>query len=841
MKRKRKLDLRDFLFKIYNKITRTQKYCIALFLLFFIGNTFLTQNLISKEIKSTGSVLFLVNQFGIWFGIAFLILVLLISQYALKWIFFLKILVSYVIYLILSYSIDVSLNINNPSYKIDHFEKNNFWQFNSLVFILSLLVISYVLGQIKKSYDNKANRKKLEPIGKMFEYVLHSSVVCSFIFTDSKILSFLYRTSWYVSGNFEKLGAGKYSLSQFWILEFHLLLLSFFLTLVGLLFVKGQVDVVKNRSSFSLAAFTSISLAILFNTGIQLGLGHGEPLVGYSIFPGGVIFQILCLSYLFIFLYIIFNRYLFTTILILFGGVLFIVANAIKFSMRAEPILPSDLVWVFQPSVLFSFVDASVLMTVSISLVIFTFIYIIGRRYIYPGRIIRATILRFVLLGLMLLLSINVYSIFKRKDNGKIIDDVPIITLLNNFQDTKWLGNSINARYRSLSYVWLNQITTDPIIEPKGYSKEKIKEIEKKYDQVALEINKNRNELIDNQTIVYVLSESFADPSRIEGVNLSRNPIPKIQEIKTKVTSGLMQSDGYGGGTANMEFQTLTGLPFYNINPTVSVLYSEVAPKMRRLISVSDSFNNKEVIHFESPINYSRNVIYNRLKFNKFISIDDKKNYDLGYQEVHISDESTYKAVLKEMDAKKNQFFSVITIQNHSPFIAGEPSDLTATGNGFSDDENTKLTNYSRLLTFTDTATQSFLESLSKIDKKITVVFYGDHLPGLYPESAFKNNPESQYQTDYFIWSNFDAPKLNYPLVNSSDFSAMVFEQTNSKVSPYYALLTEVLKKASVDKKALEGEAQEIAEDLKMVEYDLISGKGYLSKDFFKVPTDKSN
>lgn len=841
MKRKRKLDLRDFLFKIYNKITRTQKYCIALFLLFFISNTFLTQNLISKEIKSTGSVLFLVNQFGIWFGITFLILVLLISQYALKWIFFLKILVSYVIYLILSYSIDVSLNINNPSYKIDHFEKNNFWQFNSLVFILSLLVISYVLGQIKKSYDNKANRKKLEPIGKMFEYVLHSSVVCSFIFTDSKILSFLYRTSWYVSGNFEKLGAGKYSLSQFWILEFHLLLLSFFLTLVGLLFVKGQVDVVKNRSSFSLAAFTSISLAILFNTGIQLGLGHGEPLVGYSIFPGGVIFQILCLSYLFIFLYIIFNRYLFTTILILFGGVLFIVANAIKFSMRAEPILPSDLVWVFQPSVLFSFVDASVLMTVSISLVIFTFIYIIGRRYIYPGRIIRATILRFVLLGLMLLLSINVYSIFKRKDNGKIIDDVPIITLLNNFQDTKWLGNSINARYRSLSYVWLNQITTDPIIEPKGYSKEKIKEIEKKYDQVALEINKNRNELIDNQTIVYVLSESFADPSRIEGVNLSRNPIPKIQEIKTKVTSGLMQSDGYGGGTANMEFQTLTGLPFYNINPTVSVLYSEVAPKMRRLISVSDSFNNKEVIHFESPINYSRNVIYNRLKFNKFISIDDKKNYDLGYQEVHISDESTYKAVLKEMDAKKNQFFSVITIQNHSPFIAGEPSDLTATGNGFSDDENTKLTNYSRLLTFTDTATQSFLESLSKIDKKITVVFYGDHLPGLYPESAFKNNPESQYQTDYFIWSNFDAPKLNYPLVNSSDFSAMVFEQTNSKVSPYYALLTEVLKKASVDKKALEGEAQEIAEDLKMVEYDLISGKGYLSKDFFKVPTDKSN
>ena len=89
MKRKRKLDFRDFLFKIFNKITRTQKYCIALFLLFFISNTFLTQNLISKEIKSTGSVLFMVIQCVIWFGISFLILVLLISHSTLIWIFFL--------------------------------------------------------------------------------------------------------------------------------------------------------------------------------------------------------------------------------------------------------------------------------------------------------------------------------------------------------------------------------------------------------------------------------------------------------------------------------------------------------------------------------------------------------------------------------------------------------------------------------------------------------------------------------------------------------------------------------------------------------------------------------
>ena len=335
------------------------------------------------------------------------------------------------------------------------------------------------------------------------------------------------------------------------------------------------------------------------------------------------------------------------------------------------------------------------------------------------------------------------------------------------------------------------------------------------------------------------MSESFSDPRKVEGVELTQNPIPNIEAIMSNHTSGQMHSDGYGGGTANMEFQTLTSLPFYNISPTVSVLYTEVFPKIHDAPSISNVYahKNKIAVHLAEGANYSRDIVYSRLNFKDFITINTK-GIDIRKEGISPSDESTYNIVLDNLSDKSGQFFSVMTMQNHTPWLEANPETLDAKGKGFSDEENSKLTFYSRLLSQTDTATQSFLESLSKKDKKITVVFYGDHLPGLYPESAFKNNPESQYQTDYFIWSNFDTPKLNYPLVNSSDFSAMVFEQTNSKVSPYYALLTEVLKKASVDKKALEGEAQEIADDLKMVEYDLISGNGYLSKDFFKVPTN---
>ena len=57
-------------------------------------------------------------------------------------------------------------------------------------------------------------------------------------------------------------------------------------------------------------------------------------------------------------------------------------------------------------------------------------------------------------------------------------------------------------------------------------------------------------------------------------------------------------------------------------------------------------------------------------------------------------------------------------------------------------------------------------------------------------------------------------------------------------MSPYYALLTEVLHKASVDKKDLDAEGRQIAEDLKLIQYDMVAGKGYLSKDFFKVHSE---
>ena len=839
MKRKKKFDLITFLTNLKRKITRTQFYYATTFVLFFFFNFYLAQNNLAIHNKATGTVLQYVNFLGILFGISFALLVVIMSQFNFKKWFPLKLIVSYFIYNTLSYLTEITLYLNNPKYKVWNLQKNPFFRTNSFMVIGILFALTVVLVLLRYHFDRVSNRKRhRDEINENYQYVILSQLLITFIVTDKNFSTLIYRTDNFL---YKALEIGKYSAQQFWLTNDFLFFLFPLLSALGFLYTKGQRDFVKNKSSLSLAFFSSVTTAIVLNYFLQFSLGRTEPFLGiHFTIPDAILFQILVLTAVIFFVYICINQYWIASCLVLLVSVFFVIANFIKFGMRREPVLPSDLTWLSKPATLLGFVDSSQIVFTVMSLLAIVALSVFGMKFFFKGKIISSWKIQVLLIITMFFSFRNVMSIFSDKENGKIRSNVPIITTLNNYQDINWLGNTSNARYKGLAYVWMNQLTTEVIQKPEGYSKERLAKIQEKYRKLAEVINKERNGYLSDQTVIYILSESFSDPRKISTVEVTQNPIPNIENIMQTHTSGQMQSDGYGGGTANMEFQTLTGLPFYNISQTVSVLYTEVFPKIHDVPSISNVYatEDKIAIHLAGKSNYSRDIVYSRLDFKDFITTNTK-GVKYRNEGISPSDESTYNLVIENLSPQKGQFFSVMTMQNHSPWLEANPDTLDAKGQGFTSEENSKLTFYSRLLYQTDAATQAFLEKLSKIDKKITVVFYGDHLPGLYPESAFKDYPEGQYQTDYFIWSNFDAPKMDYPLVNSSDFSAMVFEQTNSKVSPYYALLTEVLKKASVDKKALEGEALEIADDLKMVEYDLISGKGYLTKDFFKVPVAK--
>lgn len=749
--------------------------------------------------------------------------------------FFAKLTTVIFIYLLSNHFILITRNLNNKKFNVFDVSIQSFFQINGLIYLINIILISLFMYFILKW---KNTDKYFD-----HQFIAYESNRGNILI--SIMISILFFKNNQIGLFFHNLVPDLTKAEYFIAYNYNILKAVIIITLISLLITFTLLRSIghtrKLNPSFSLSFITSLGLSVIFNFALQYGIRADGELLGKFIFPGATVFQIGFLFFVFQFCYLITNRYFPTTIMIVLLGVIASIANTLKQSMRSEPLLITDLSWLREIGLISSFVNKNLVVQIIIGIIFAMIMAYLLQKHVLSGPIISNWQFRLILTLLTISGFLFFYLPFYQEEDGNIPVNVPIISVLNNQNDINWLGFSTTARYKSMAYVWTKQLTNKVMSRPRNYSREEINKIVEKYTLLSQKINFSRQNLISNQTVIYVLSESFSDPNRFSDVSISRDVLPNIKLIKDSTTSGLMHSDTFGGGTANMEFQSLIGLPFYNFSPSVSVLYSEVFPKMKIQPSISNQFEpqNRIALHPADANNFNRKSVYKTLKFKHFFASSGSDDSFKKIEKVGLlpSDKMVYQKVLSEINPSTSQFFSVITMQNHIPWSSDFPSDINAKGNGFTDEQNNNLTSYARLLTFTDTETKDFLDALLKIDKPITVVFYGDHLPGFYPDSVFLNDFDQKFQTDYFIWSNKDQIKLNYPLINSSDLTAVLLDHTNSKVSPYYALLTEVLKSASVNSDKDSIKYQSIQNDLKNIQYDMTVGKSYIleNNNFFKI------
>ncbi len=128
MKRKKEFNIKEFILSALSKVSRTQWYYGVTFVLFSFFNFYLAQNNLAVHNKATGTVLQYVNFLGILFGISFLLLIPILSQFNFKKWFPLKLIVSYLVYNTLSYLTEITIYLNNPKYKVWNFDKNPFFR-----------------------------------------------------------------------------------------------------------------------------------------------------------------------------------------------------------------------------------------------------------------------------------------------------------------------------------------------------------------------------------------------------------------------------------------------------------------------------------------------------------------------------------------------------------------------------------------------------------------------------------------------------------------------------------------------------------------------------------------
>lgn len=555
------------------------------------------------------------------------------------------------------------------------------------------------------------------------------------------------------------------------------------------------------------------------------------------------------------FFYGITNKFWLSSIITYTVVTIAIVADAIKIYYRSEPILPTEVTMVSAYGDILEMIPQIILWIAIIGIIILTGV-ILFCEVKFPQEKLSW---KPRLLGI--LLAIVVFGSSTRINHGNSIVNAWLSSYGN--EPTFW-NQEYGAQYNGAIQQFLNNIDTNIMENNSNYSRKRVNKLVEKYKKQAEKINKGRTNNLSTQTIVFNLSESLANPNRLKEVELSQNPLSYIDSVKRNTTSGLMISSGLGGGTANMEYMTLTGLPVSNFSPTIATPYTQVVPNSNQTLTINNYFKKSTAIHPYRGSFYSREVVYKKFGFQKFMYLGGK--YKLKHKmkigtNPYLSDETAYRNTLDVINSYKNgQFINLVTMQNHLPYsdYYDNSGDYQVSGD-VDDGEKYNISNYSAGLSYTDKAVQKFIEQIDRINKPITLVFYGDHLPGIY--SNIDGNSLEARETDYFIYSNkyarqHGAKNLKHvKYVSPIDFIALTAEQTNSKVSPYYALLTEIQKELPTIKvyaynngknpvfvnkkgktikyKQLTKKQKRLYNDLKLVQYDLTAGNQYLYKTKF--------
>ena len=644
---------------------------------------------------------------------------------------------------------------------------------------------------------------------------------------------------------------------------------------------------------FDIIVVTALEVGVSSSsTRVQLS----SPTVGFGFVSkmwtdGNFVFvlNVILVALLYLMLLMLFNRFWTASIVILAVGIIVAAIEHFKVEIRYEAILPADLGFLgSNTGNMLTFIPAGAHVTILVALGAFAALLALilvlrhfdGRK----GRMIRTDNLSLNLTSrlILLLLPILVFALY-------CIHVSTTDSLANKFSrafgDTPSMWDSVYDAQRNGPLVaFTRQLNPKIMDKPSNYSEETMKKVAARYQKKAEMINASRTNNLTDSTVVYVLSESFSDPSRVPGLKTNKDSMPNIRKIKAGTTSGLMLSSGYGGGTANLEYMGLSGLSMANFDSSLSSPYQQLVPSQHWTPTINQMWgapaNSLGYHPYESSM-YSRATNYKKFGFSHFYTLtgpDVIKYQDKIDESPYVSDKSSYDSALEGIrSGKTNKFIQIITMQNHMPYHEWyENNDYTAestTGTPLGDDEQQSIETYQKGVEITDQATQEFLNELDALDKPVTVVFYGDHLPGIYSSASEDgNNSLALHLTDYFIWSNkassSQGNKASDAAYSSPNFFvAQAADHMNAKVSPYLAFLTEMHSKIAAMEPPVvnkvqgwdripEGqniyldqngnpmstddfdkETKQLLADYKLIQYDITAGKNYLKDtDFMTLP-----
>ena len=355
------------------------------------------------------------------------------------------------------------------------------------------------------------------------------------------------------------------------------------------------------------------------------------------------------------------------------------------------------------------------------------------------------------------------------------------------------------------------------ITKPIDYSQEKIEKIMDGVNQPFKSEKENKE--VKKPNIIFLQLESFFDINYVKNYVYNENPIPYFTQLKEEYSSGFLTVPAFGAGTANTEFEIMTGmkLSFFSPGeyPYKTILKKRTCESVPyNLASIGYSTH---VVHNNVASFYGRSKVFTNLGYDSFTSSENMNITEMtpnGWAKDKILTQYIMQC-LETTD--EPDYIYTISVQGHGDYYkesaqVDEPEIMVE--NIQEENQKGAVNYYIDQISEMDDFLRDLCETLREYDEDTVLVMYGDHLPGLgFSDEDLSNG--DVFQTEYVIWSNFDMKKKD------KDLDA-------------YQLAAEVLNRLDIHTGTItryhqryQGKKNYVSK-LRALQYDMLYGKQYV-------------
>ena len=368
-------------------------------------------------------------------------------------------------------------------------------------------------------------------------------------------------------------------------------------------------------------------------------------------------------------------------------------------------------------------------------------------------------------------------------------------------------------------YCFTTTLLNTGVSKPNNYSEESIQAILAESNDLP----ETTADTDDLPNVIVVQLESFFDVSRVNYLTTSEDPQSYWHYLQENYSSGYYTVPSIGAGTANTEFETLTGMSMHFFGageyPFKGVLKTQVCESSAYVFkSLGYSCFG---LHDNEANFYSRKTVYRNLGFDAFVSEEYMLNQDDVNENGWMRDDNLIAPIISCLDSTEGQdYVFTVSVQPHGSYPTEEVlEDPVITVDGImTEEQKYQWEYYVNQCYEEDQFIENLINAVNERGEDTIIFFYGDHLPTL----GLENNQltgGNTYQTEWVMWNNFG------------------LEQNDADICAYQAL-ARIFDTLDIHEGTLfryqqshTGNEQDYNAGLQALQYDLLYGERYVYAD----------